>query len=65
MSGIFVKLKLHTFGMFLYLYFISLLKNIFFCENNIKMKSTKVHTLGTIWLKCSNIWIENIFACNV
>ena len=27
------------------------------------IKSTKVQTLGTIWLKCSNIWIENIFAC--
>ena len=26
-------------------------------------ESTKVQTLGTIWLKCSNIWIENIFAC--
>ena len=25
------------------------------------MKSTKVQTLGTIWLKCSNIWIENTF----
>ena len=27
------------------------------------MKSTKVQTLGIILLKCSNIWIENIFAC--
>ena len=27
------------------------------------MKSTKVQTLGTILLKCSNIWIANIFAC--
>ena len=28
------------------------------------MKSTKVQTLCTFWLKCSsNIWIENIFAC--
>ena len=28
------------------------------------MKSTKVQTLGAIGLKCSNIWIENIFAFN-
>ena len=25
------------------------------------MKSTKVQTLGTILLKCNNIWIENTF----
>ena len=28
-----------------------------------KMKSTKVQTLGGIWWKCWNIWIENTFAC--
>ena len=27
------------------------------------MKSTKVQTLGGIWWKCWNIWIENTFAC--
>ena len=28
-----------------------------------KMKSTKVQTLGGIWCKYWNIWIENTFAC--
>ena len=31
-------------------------------EHNI-MKSTKVQTLGGIWRKYWNIWIENTFAC--
>ena len=31
--------------------------------STIIMKSTEVQTLCTISLKCSNIWIENIFAC--
>ena len=30
---------------------------------NLTMKSTKVQTLGAIWLKYWNIWIENTFAC--
>ena len=27
------------------------------------MKIMKVQTLGAIWLKCSNVWIENTFTC--
>ena len=30
---------------------------------HVQMKSTKVQTLGRIWLKYWNIWIENTFAC--
>ena len=32
-------------------------------SSTIEMKSTKVQTLGGIWWKCWNIWIENTFAC--
>ena len=32
-------------------------------SSTIVMKSTKVQTLGGIWWKYWNIWIENTFAC--
>ena len=32
-----------------------------FFKDTLRIKSTKVQTLGTILLKCSNIWVENIF----
>ena len=32
-------------------------------HHTIIMKSTKVQTLGGIWQKYWNIWIENTFAC--